>query len=57
MTDTPGISNVGGYAEQPVTLANLDASVGSGPEVQEDEIAVRYYSDEALRAARRLRSR
>lgn len=41
--------------EQPVTLAELDASVGSGPEVPEDEIAVRYYSDEALLSAIRLR--
>ncbi|MDE0217566.1 MAG: hypothetical protein OXN79_13475 [bacterium] len=38
-----------------MTLAELDASVGSGPEVPEDEIAVRYYSDEALLSAIRLR--
>ena len=42
-------------AEEPVTLADLDASVGSGPDVPEGEIAVRYYSDEALQAAIRLR--
>ena len=41
--------------EQPVTLAELDASVGSGPEVPEDEIVVRYYSDEVLLSAIRLR--
>lgn len=41
--------------EQTATLAELDASVGSGPEVPEDEIAVRYYNDEALLAAIRLR--
>lgn len=38
-------------AVQPVLLEDLDASVGSGPEVPEDEIAVRYDSDEALLAA------
>ena len=38
-----------------VTLAELDASMGSGPKVPEDEIAVRYYSDEALLSAIRLR--
>ena len=41
--------------EQPVTLAELDASVGSGPEMPEDEIAVRYYSEEAFLSAIRLR--
>lgn len=55
MTATPGISNDAGNAEQPVTLAELDASVGSGPEVPEGEIAVRYYSDEALLSATRPR--
>lgn len=34
-----------------MTLAELDASVGSGPEVPEDEIAMRYDSNEALLAA------
>lgn len=42
-------------AEQSVLLEDLDASVGSGPEVPEDEIAVRYDSDEALLAAMRQR--
>ena len=42
-------------AEKSVTLADLDASVGSSPDVPEDEMAVRYYSDEALQAAIRLR--
>lgn len=41
--------------ESSVTLAELDASVGSSPEVPEDQIAVRYFSDEALLAAIRLR--
>ena len=55
MTAAPRISNVDGNAEQPVTLAELDASVGSGTEVSGDEVAVRYYSDEALLATIRLR--
>ena len=38
-----------------MTLAELDASVGTGPDMPEDEVAVRYYSDEALLAATRLR--
>lgn len=38
-------------AVQSVLLEDLDASVGSGPEVPEDEIAVCYDSDEALLAA------
>ena len=38
-----------------MTLAELDASVGTGPDMPEDEVAVRYYSDEALLAAIRLR--
>ena len=41
--------------ESSVTLAELDASVGSIPEVPEDQIAVRYFSDEALLTAIRLR--
>lgn len=41
--------------EASVTLAELDASAGSSPEVPEDQIAVRYFSDEALLAAIRLR--
>ena len=55
MTAIPRISNVDGNVEQPVTLAELDASVGSGTAVSEDEVAVRYYSDEALLATNRLR--
>ncbi len=42
-------------AVQSVLLEDLDASVGSGPEVPEEEIAVRYDSDEALLAAIRQR--
>ncbi len=57
MTATPGISNSDGNATQPVTLDELDASVGSGPQAPGDEVAVRYYSDEALLATiRPLRS-
>jgi len=41
--------------EEPVTLADLDASVGTGPDVPEDEVAVRYYTDEAFLTAIRLR--
>lgn len=41
--------------EQSVTLAELDASVGTGPQVSEHEIAVRYYTGEALLAAIRQR--
>ncbi len=40
---------------EPVTLAELDASVGTGPDVPEHEVAVRYYTDEALLTAIRLR--
>ena len=42
-------------AEDSLTLAELDAGIGGGPDVSEDEIAVRYYGDEALLAAIRLR--
>ena len=42
-------------AEEALTLADLDADVGGSPEVPEDEIAVRYYSDEAILTAIRLR--
>ena len=44
-----------GNIEDSVTLADLDNSIGDGPDVLEDEIAVRYYSDEAFLAAIRLR--
>ena len=55
MTAVPATDTGRGEAEDSVTLAELDASVGSSPEVHEDQIAVRYYSDEALLAAIRLR--
>jgi len=42
-------------AEEALTLSDLDASVGSSSGVPEEEIAVRYYSDEALLAAIRPR--
>ncbi len=51
----PDFGTDSAITEQPVTLAELDASVGSGLMVPEDEIAVRYYSDEALLSAIRLR--
>ncbi|MXZ95880.1 MAG: hypothetical protein F4Y99_08140 [Acidimicrobiaceae bacterium] len=41
--------------EESVTLTELDASVGTGPNVPEDEVAVRYYTDEAFLTAIRLR--
>ena len=50
VTDTDCDTN-----EQPLTLAELDASVGSTPDVPEDEIAARYYSDEEFLTAIRLR--
>ena len=40
---------------EPVTLADLDASVGTGPDVPADDVAVRYYTDEAFLTAIRLR--
>ena len=42
--------------EQPLRLADLDASVGAIPDVPEDEIAARYYSDEEFLTAIRLRN-
>ena len=42
-------------AEESLTLADLDATVGRSPEVPEGEVAVRYSSDEALFAAIRSR--
>ncbi|MCQ3808747.1 MAG: hypothetical protein OXB92_03200 [Acidimicrobiaceae bacterium] len=39
----------------PVTLTDLDAAVGAGPDVPEDEVAVRYYTDQAFLTAIRLR--
>ena len=41
--------------EKPMTLADLEASVGNGPDVPEDDVAVRYYTDEAFLTAIRLR--
>ncbi|MDE0160997.1 MAG: hypothetical protein OXL98_04610 [Acidimicrobiaceae bacterium] len=41
--------------EESVTLADLDASVDTEPDVPADEVAVRYYSDEAFLTAIRLR--
>ncbi|WP_419913994.1 hypothetical protein [Candidatus Poriferisodalis sp.] len=38
-----------------MTLAELDASVGTGPDVSEHEVAVRYYTDESFLTAIRLR--
>ncbi len=55
MTPVTDGNTVGQVTEESATLADLDASVGSSLEVPEDEIAVRYYSDEALQAAIRLR--
>ncbi|WP_420618898.1 hypothetical protein [Candidatus Poriferisocius sp.] len=55
MTAVPVIGTDSDETEQSVTLAELDASVESGPEVPKDEIAVRYDSDEALLAAIRQR--
>ena len=49
-TDTDFDSN-----ERTVTLAEMDAGVGSIPDVPEDEIAARYYSDEEFLTAIRLR--
>ena len=51
VTAVPVIGNDSDETEQPVTLAELDASIEDSPEVPEDEIAVRYHSDEALLAA------
>ena len=41
--------------EECVTLAELDASVGAGTDVPGYEVAVRYYTDEVLLTAIRLR--
>ena len=55
MTAVPVTGTDRDNAEESPTLAELDASVGTSPDVPEGEIAVRYYSDEALLAAIRLR--
>ncbi|MDE0578455.1 MAG: hypothetical protein OXI29_01165 [bacterium] len=55
MTVVSTVDNDDGKASQPVSLEDLDAYVESGPVVPEDEIAVRYDSDEALLTAIRQR--
>ena len=55
MNNVPDAAISHDAVEQSVTLAELDASVGTGPQVSEHEIAVRYYTDEALLAAIRQR--
>ena len=51
MTTVPVADTGHDPIEEPVTLAELDASVGTGPDVPEDEVAVRYYTDEAFLTA------
>ena len=55
MTAVPVTGTDFDNAEKALTLSDLDASVGSSPGIPEEEIAVRYYSDEALLAAIRSR--
>ena len=55
MTTVPVADTGHDLIEEPVTLAELDASVGTGPDVPEHEVAVRYYTDEAFLTAIRLR--
>ena len=55
MTAVPVTSTDLDSADETLTLADLDVGVGSRPDVPEEEIAVRYYSDEALLTAIRLR--
>ena len=55
MTAVPVTGTDRDNADESPTLAELDASVGTSPDVPAGEIAVRYYSDEALLAASRLR--
>ena len=55
MTTVPVADTGHDPLEEPVTLAELDASVGTGPDVPEHEVAVRYHSDEAFLTAIRLR--
>ena len=52
MTTVPVADTGHDPLEELVTLAELDASVGTGPE---HEVAVRYYTDEAFLTAIRLR--
>ncbi len=55
MTTVPDADTGQDPIEEPVTLAELDASVGTGPDLPQDEVAVRYYTDEAFLTAIRLR--
>ena len=55
MTAVPVTGTDVDSADEVLTLADLDAGVGGSPEVPDEEIAVRYYSDEALLTAIRLR--
>ena len=55
MTTVPVADTGQDLLEEPVTLAELDASVGTGLDVSEHEVVVRYYTDEAFLAAIRLR--
>ena len=55
MTAVPVTGTDSDNAEEALTLADLDATVGRSPEVPQGEVAVRYYSDEALFAAIRPR--
>lgn len=54
MTLVPDASTGQDSIEEPVTLAELDASVGTAPDA-EHEVAVRYYTEEAFLTAIRLR--
>ena len=55
MTTVPAADAGHDPLEEPVTLAELDASVGTGPDVPKHDVAVRYYTDEAFLTAIRLR--
>ena len=55
MTTVPVADTGHDPLEEPVTLAELDASIGTGPDVPEHDVAVRYYTDEAFLTAIRLR--
>ena len=54
MTTVPVADTGHDPIEEPVTLADLDESVGSGLDAPEDKVAVRYYTDEAFLTAIRL---
>ena len=55
MTTVPVADTGHDPIEEPVTLAELDASFGTGPDVPDHKIAVHYYTDEALLTAIWLR--